>query len=113
MTENVPLVDADSRLNSSPAAKKAKQMSKRFLVKKLSEHAFLPKRGSAGAAGYDLARSAEPRIWPTLRAVTSVLTAVRPADKELHDTQFQCSEAVLPPYTTLAPFSSLIPASRT
>lgn len=26
----------------------------RFLVKKLSEHAILPKRGSAGAAGYDL-----------------------------------------------------------
>jgi dUTP pyrophosphatase len=25
-------------------------------VKKLSEHASLPKRGSAGAAGYDLAR---------------------------------------------------------
>ncbi len=25
-------------------------------VKKLSEHATLPKRGSAGAAGYDLAR---------------------------------------------------------
>lgn len=28
----------------------------RLLVKKLSEHAFLPARGSEGAAGYDLAR---------------------------------------------------------
>lgn len=27
-----------------------------LLVKRLSEHAVLPKRGSVGAAGYDLAR---------------------------------------------------------
>ena len=52
----MPLDTADNRLNDSPASKKAKSMSKRFLVKKLTEHAFLPKRGSVGAAGYDLAR---------------------------------------------------------
>ena len=56
MKENLPLAVADNRLNDSPASKKAKSMSKKFLVKKLTEHAFLPRRGSAGAAGYDLAR---------------------------------------------------------
>lgn len=56
MKENVPLAEADRRLNESPTAKKAKSMSTKFLVKKLTEHAFLPKRGSVGAAGYDLAR---------------------------------------------------------
>lgn len=56
MKENVPLAEADCRLNESPTTKKAKSMSTKFLVKKLTEHAFLPKRGSVGAAGYDLAR---------------------------------------------------------
>ncbi len=31
-------------------------------VKRLSEHAILPKRGSAGAAGYDLARRVGRRV---------------------------------------------------
>lgn len=40
-----------------PPAKVAKVFSAdAFLVKRLSEHAILPVRGSAGAAGYDLAR---------------------------------------------------------
>lgn len=37
-------------------ANKAPKMTEVLAVKKLSEHATLPKRGSAGAAGYDLAR---------------------------------------------------------
>lgn len=35
---------------------KKQRLEEPLRVKKLSEHAVLPKRGSAGAAGYDLAR---------------------------------------------------------
>lgn len=38
-------------------AAKAAAAAPALLVKRLSEHAVLPKRGSSGAAGYDLARS--------------------------------------------------------
>lgn len=55
MKENVPLSELEPGVNEPPALKKTK-MSNRFLIKRLSEHAFLPKRGSVGAAGYDLAR---------------------------------------------------------
>ena len=67
MKENVPLVEAGNRLNDPPASKKARSMSKKFLVKKLTEHAFLPKRGSTGAAGYDLARCFSARIMSGLQ----------------------------------------------
>lgn len=53
--ENVPPVHAERDLQNGAKAKKVK-LDDRFLVKKLSEHAYLPVRGSAGAAGYDLAR---------------------------------------------------------
>lgn len=55
MKENMPLSERDTQANEAPAFKKTKTNDK-FLVKKLSEHAFAPKRGSSGAAGYDLAR---------------------------------------------------------
>jgi hypothetical protein len=42
-----------------PAAK-APRLADTLRVKRLSEHATLPARGSAGAAGYDLARRAPP-----------------------------------------------------
>lgn len=46
---------------ASPASKKARiEPQETLLVKRLSEKATLPTRGSAGAAGYDLAR------WSTL-----------------------------------------------
>ena len=35
---------------------KAAAAGQALLIKRLSEHAVLPKRGSNGAAGYDLAR---------------------------------------------------------
>lgn len=35
---------------------KKQRLEEPLRVKKLNEHAVLPKRGSAGAAGYDLAR---------------------------------------------------------
>ena len=35
---------------------KAAAAGQALLIKRLSEHAVLPKRGSKGAAGYDLAR---------------------------------------------------------
>jgi dUTPase len=38
-------------------------------VKKTSEHAILPVRGSAGAAGYDLARSRPILIIPFLKSI--------------------------------------------
>ena len=44
-----------SELENLPPGKKSRQEPK-LLVKRLSEHAYLPRRGSAGAAGYDLAR---------------------------------------------------------
>ncbi len=52
---------AMSAAGASPA--KAPRLADALRVKKLSEHATLPARGSAGAAGYDLARRA-----PHLRA---------------------------------------------
>ena len=53
--ENAVLPLAVHEPQNGTPAKKAK-LNDRFLVKKLSEHAFLPVRGSVGAAGYDLAR---------------------------------------------------------
>lgn len=55
------LVESIGRENmgTEPAAKVQKTVHTAevpLLVKKLSEHATLPKRGSANAAGYDLAR---------------------------------------------------------
>ena len=44
-------------LPEQPAAKMQKlEPISTLRIKKLSEHAFLPKRGSAKAAGYDLSR---------------------------------------------------------
>ena len=60
-----PLSDADVQRENLPPGKKARQEPK-LLVKRLSEHAYLPSRGSAGAAGYDLARqgSAKRALLP-------------------------------------------------
>ncbi len=53
-----------------PVSKQAKIETgePKLLVKKLSENATLPVRGSAGAAGYDLARCVVlvPCGWPDL-----------------------------------------------
>ena len=49
--ENLPTEQPPAKLQRTEAEPK-------LLVKRLSEHATLPKRGSAGAAGYDLARCA-------------------------------------------------------
>lgn len=46
-------ISADSAMRSPL---KKQRLEEPLRVKKLSEHAVLPKRGSAGAAGYDLAR---------------------------------------------------------
>lgn len=43
-------------LPEQPAMKMRKTQMESLRVKKLSEKATLPRRGSAGAAGYDLAR---------------------------------------------------------
>jgi hypothetical protein len=50
--ENVPAEPATKvqRTEAPPAAGEA------LRVRRLNEHALLPKRGSSGAAGYDLAR---------------------------------------------------------
>lgn len=37
--------------------KKNKQQTSKFLVKRLTPHAVLPKKGSSGAAGYDVCAS--------------------------------------------------------
>ncbi len=54
------LCSSENMPKASPAEKPAKMARiepvDRLLVKKLSENATLPKRGSAGAAGYDLSR---------------------------------------------------------
>jgi dUTP pyrophosphatase len=43
--------------SSEPAAKVQRtEVTEELRVRRLNEHAQLPKRGSAGAAGYDLAR---------------------------------------------------------
>ena len=43
--------------SSEPAAKMQRtEVTEELRVRRLNEHAQLPKRGSAGAAGYDLAR---------------------------------------------------------
>lgn len=55
------VLQPSSRDNVAPEIHLAKQqkMEQPLLkVKRLSEHAILPVRGSAGAAGYDLARYA-------------------------------------------------------
>ena len=53
-SENVP------QCGGEPAAKvqRTEQPLETLRVRRLNEHALLPKRGSAGAAGYDLARYA-------------------------------------------------------
>lgn len=49
--------DCEARMVVSPKAKIARIEPEMSLkVKKLVEHAILPQRGSAGAAGYDLSR---------------------------------------------------------
>ncbi|KXZ41934.1 hypothetical protein GPECTOR_240g576 [Gonium pectorale] len=61
--ENVPAV-TDAPLSAGKPAKIARiEAVEKLLVKKLSPNATLPKRGSAGAAGYDLA-SAEEKVVP-------------------------------------------------
>ena len=43
--------------SSEPAAKVHRtEVAEELRVRRLNEHALLPKRGSTGAAGYDLAR---------------------------------------------------------
>jgi dUTP pyrophosphatase len=49
--ENVPV-------DQPPAKVQRTEPVEQLRVKRLSENATLPKRGSAGAAGYDLARCA-------------------------------------------------------
>lgn len=44
------------KMQKVAVAAKAAQAAPALLVKRLSEHAVLPKRGSSGAAGYDLSR---------------------------------------------------------
>ena len=56
-----------SRENAKPAPAAKRLAMEPLRVKKLSEHATLPKRGSAGAAGYDLARRAAHPPPPTRR----------------------------------------------
>ena len=41
---------------NQPPGKKAKVEEPTLFVKRLTEHAFIPARGSVGSAGYDLAR---------------------------------------------------------
>jgi hypothetical protein len=53
------VLTASGRENVVAAAMKdggGKDSAPALRVKRLSEHAVLPKRGSSGAAGYDLAR---------------------------------------------------------
>ena len=56
MSQPLAAISAGENIPEHPA-KMQKTVEEAFLkVKKLSENATLPKRGSAGAAGYDLAR---------------------------------------------------------
>lgn len=52
-------------------ATKAATAAPALLVKRLSEHAVLPTRGSSGAAGYDLASAVDTTIPARGRAVVS------------------------------------------
>ena len=63
-----PKAEQENHIGSEPVHKmqkvtmsaaqlgKAAAAGQALLIKRLSEHAVLPKRGSNGAAGYDLAR---------------------------------------------------------
>ncbi|GFR52482.1 hypothetical protein Agub_g15052 [Astrephomene gubernaculifera] len=63
--------NGSSKLSEEPATRPSEEpaqvaiadVEEKLLVKKLSDKATLPKRGSAGAAGYDLA-SAEEKVVP-------------------------------------------------
>ncbi len=68
MTTLLPSNDQENQIGAEPQQKmqklatnaasmgKAAAAGQALLVKRLSEHAVLPRRGSKGAAGYDLAR---------------------------------------------------------
>lgn len=75
------LCSSENMPKASTAEKPAKMARiepvDRLLVKKLSENATLPKRGSAGAAGYDLS-SAEDTVVPARgKAVVKTDIAIR------------------------------------
>ncbi|PNW71917.1 hypothetical protein CHLRE_16g667850v5 [Chlamydomonas reinhardtii] len=64
LKENVPRAHDMAMSAEKPPAKLARvDFEEKLLVKKLNDKATLPKRGSAGAAGYDLA-SAEDTVIP-------------------------------------------------
>lgn len=62
MTEQCAAVDCDSSSSSSSVAMKKMRMTEVLKVRKLSEKAQLPKRGSALAAGFDLCSAADMTI---------------------------------------------------
>ena len=65
-----------SSADAAPA--KAPRLADALRVKKLSEHATLPVRGSAGAAGYDLARCVRARVDAAGRNALTPLLAAPP-----------------------------------
>ena len=69
LKENVPRAHDMAMSAEKPPAKLARvDFEEKLLVKKLNDKATLPKRGSAGAAGYDLARCAFKRVCGPKRA---------------------------------------------
>ena len=59
LVEHMPIL-SEARSENVPPSKAAKTEITTLRVKRLSDQAVLPKRGSAKAAGYDLSR----QDWP-------------------------------------------------